>query len=243
MARSRVELFEQVRRDRRIEWLSIRDLAERHRVHRRTVGRALASALPPPRKTYPRRPRPAVDVEVIDGWLLADRDVPRKQRHTARRIWQRIVAEHGAGLAEVTVSRYVAGRRVELGLDRVQVAVPQTHPPGGRDRSRLRRVPRPRCGDADQAVDVRDAVVALWPGVPRRVCHPGPQGLPGRACAGVRPRRCGAGQDPLRQPQARGGPALLTPRLLAPVSPRERARQHRVSWLSAQSSLLGRLIR
>jgi transposase len=131
MARSRVELFEQVRRDRRIEWLSIRELAERHRVHRRTVGRALASALPPPRKTYPRRPRPAVDVEVIDGWLLADRDVPRKQRHTARRIWQRLVAEHGAGLAEVTVSRYVAGRRVELGLDRVQVAVPQTHPPGG----------------------------------------------------------------------------------------------------------------
>ena len=33
-------------------------------------------------------------------------------------------------LAEVTVSRYVARRRVELGLDRVQVVVPQTHPPG-----------------------------------------------------------------------------------------------------------------
>jgi len=62
--------------------------------------------------------------------LLADRDVPRKQRHTARRVWQRLVAEHGATLAEVTVSRYVARRRVELGLDRVEVAVPQTHPPG-----------------------------------------------------------------------------------------------------------------
>ena len=42
---------------------------------------------------------------VIDGWLLADRDVPRKQRHTARRVWQRLVAEHGATVAEVTVSR------------------------------------------------------------------------------------------------------------------------------------------
>ncbi|HVQ51104.1 MAG TPA: IS21 family transposase [Mycobacterium sp.] len=132
MARSKVELFEQIRRDRRVEGLSIRELAERHRVHRRTVRQALASAVPPPRKTYPRRPRPAIDayVEVIDGWLLADRDVPRKQRHTARRIWQRLVAEHGARLAEVTVSRYVARRRVELGLDRVEVAVPQTHPPG-----------------------------------------------------------------------------------------------------------------
>jgi transposase len=132
VARSRVELFEQIRRDRRDERLSIRELADRHRVHRRTVRQALASAVPPPRETYPRRPRPAIDpyAEVIDGWLLADRDVPRKQRHTARRVWQRLVAEHGAALAEVTVSRYVARRRVELGLDRVEVAVPQTHPPG-----------------------------------------------------------------------------------------------------------------
>ena len=132
MAWSRVELFEQIRRDRRIEGLSIRELADKHGVHRRTVRQALASAIPPPRKAYPRRSRPAIDpyVEVIDGWLRGDRDAPRKQRHTARRVWQRLVAEHGAMLAEVTVSRYVARRRVELGLDRVEVAVPQTHPPG-----------------------------------------------------------------------------------------------------------------
>ena len=101
-------------------------------MHRRTVRQALASAVPPPRKAYPPRPRPAIDpyVAVIDAWLLADRDVPRKQRHTARRVWQRLVAEHGARLAEVTVSRYVAARRIELGLDRVEVAVPQAHLPG-----------------------------------------------------------------------------------------------------------------
>jgi hypothetical protein len=58
------------------------------------------------------------------------RDVPRKQRHTARRVWQRLVAEHGAKLSEVTVCRYVARRRTELGLDRVEVSVPQAHPPG-----------------------------------------------------------------------------------------------------------------
>ena len=58
--------------------------------------------------------------QVIDEWLLADRDVPRKQRHTARRVWQRLVAEHGATVAEVTVSRYVARRRAELGLDKVR---------------------------------------------------------------------------------------------------------------------------
>ncbi len=86
--RSRVELFEQIRRDRRLEQLSIRELAERHGVHRRTVRQALAAASPPPRKTYPPRRRPAIDpyVTVIDGWLIDDKDAPRKQRHTARRV-------------------------------------------------------------------------------------------------------------------------------------------------------------
>jgi transposase len=81
---------------------------------------------------YPPRPRPAIGpyAGVIDEWLLADREVPRKQRHTARRVWQRLVAEHGASVAEVTVSRYVARRRAELGLDKVQVTVPQAHAPG-----------------------------------------------------------------------------------------------------------------
>lgn len=132
MARSRVELFEQIRRDRRVEKLSIRELADKHHVHRRTVREALASAIPPPRKAYPRRQRPAIDayVEIIDDWLVKDQEVPRKQRHTARRVWQRLVAEHGASLAEVTVSRHVARRRVELGLGRVEVAVPQAHEPG-----------------------------------------------------------------------------------------------------------------
>jgi hypothetical protein len=127
--RSRVELFEQIRRDRRREELSIRELAERHGVHRRTVRQALAAAVPPPRKTYPARRRPAIDpfAAVIDSWLRADQDAPRKQRHTARRVWQRLVAEHGATVSEVTVSRYVARRRVELGLVQREVSIPQTH--------------------------------------------------------------------------------------------------------------------
>jgi hypothetical protein len=46
MARSRVELFEQIRRDRRVEQRSIRELAERHRVHRRTVRQAESWRVP-----------------------------------------------------------------------------------------------------------------------------------------------------------------------------------------------------
>lgn len=48
---SRVELFAAIRRDERVEGLSIRQLAERHKVHRRTVRQALESAIPPERKT------------------------------------------------------------------------------------------------------------------------------------------------------------------------------------------------
>jgi DNA-binding GntR family transcriptional regulator len=51
MGGSRVELFEAIRRDHRREELSIRALAERHGVHRRTVRQALANAVPPERKT------------------------------------------------------------------------------------------------------------------------------------------------------------------------------------------------
>lgn len=135
--RSRVELFEKIRRDRRLDQLSIRELADRHGVHRRTVRQALAAAVPPPRRVYPVRPRPAIDrwVTVIDAWLIGDKDAPRKQRHTARRVWQRLVAEHQATLAEVTVSRYVARRRVELGLLTQEVSIPQTIWPGLRPRS------------------------------------------------------------------------------------------------------------
>jgi hypothetical protein len=109
----RVELFEMIRPDRRREQLSIRALADRHRVHRRTVRQALASAVPPPRKSYPR-PSPAIGpwMGVIDEWLIADKEVPRKQRHTARRIWQRLGAEHGVRYDNLTsaVVRVLRGR-------------------------------------------------------------------------------------------------------------------------------------
>ena len=128
---SRVELFEQIRRDHDNEGLSIRALAERHGVHRRTVRAALESPLPAPRKRPEGRPAPALGPyrALIDGWLEADRKAPRKQRHTARRVWRRLVDEHGARVAERTVREYVAARRRELG-EPGEVFVPQIHQAG-----------------------------------------------------------------------------------------------------------------
>ena len=129
---SRVELFEQIRRDREREGLSIRALAERHGVHRRTVRQALVAALPPPRKRPDGRRAPKLGPyrALIDGWLVADREAPRKQRHTARRVWQRLVDEEGVEVSERQVSRYVRARRRELGEPVEEVFVPQVHEPG-----------------------------------------------------------------------------------------------------------------
>jgi len=73
---------------------------------------------------------------VIAAWLVADREVPRKQRRTARRIWLRLMTEHGARLAEVTVSEYVVTRRVEPGIaDREVSGAPSSPTPGSSPRS------------------------------------------------------------------------------------------------------------
>ena len=82
--RSRVEQFAAIRRDYRVDGLSIRGLADKHGVHRRTVRQALESAVPPPRKT-PQRIAPRLEPfkTAIDSMLRSDLDAPRKQRHTA----------------------------------------------------------------------------------------------------------------------------------------------------------------
>ncbi len=67
---SRVELFAAIRRDARVEELSIRQLAEKHRVHRRTVRQALGSAQPPPRKTSVRTARVLEDFKLAIDQML-----------------------------------------------------------------------------------------------------------------------------------------------------------------------------
>ena len=136
MAATKAELFERIRRDSWREGLSVRALSRKYGVHRRLVREALTHAGPAPRKTPVRRsPQLEPLKEIIDGWLRADLDAPRKQRHTTKRIHARLVDEQdAAGVSYSAVRDYVARRREEIRIEEgrgpAKVFVPQHHPPG-----------------------------------------------------------------------------------------------------------------
>jgi transposase len=128
--RSKVELFEEIRKARgELESPSIRDLSRRFGVHRRMVRQALDSSLPPARKVT-ARPAPSLGPwkATIDAWLAADELVPKKHRHTARRIFERLADEHDAQVSESSVRRYVGLAKKQRSMTLADVCVPQDHP-------------------------------------------------------------------------------------------------------------------
>lgn len=127
--RLKVELFEEVRREYEHGVGTVRGVAKKLGVHRRLVRAALENAMPAERKTAEReQPKLGPVKTFIDGILEEDRKAPRKQRHTAHRIYKRIEAElSGAEVSESTVRRYVGRRKEQLGLASREVFVPQSY--------------------------------------------------------------------------------------------------------------------
>src|SRR6185437_139818 len=97
----------------RIDGWSIRKISRHRQLARQTVRKALGQCEPPRYQQRHPRPCPRMDPyrEVIIGWLEADTRAPPKQRHSAHRIFDRLVAEHQFGGGEATVRRYVARLR------------------------------------------------------------------------------------------------------------------------------------
>ncbi|WP_220039765.1 hypothetical protein [Nonomuraea aridisoli] len=133
---SRVDLYAAIRRDAKAG-LSKRAPQRKHGVGYRTVAAALESAWPKQPKPPPKRgARLDRYRDVIDGWLRDDLDAPRKQRHTAKRIFDRLLDEHdAAGVVSYGMVRdYVATRRreicIEAGREPANTFIPQTHLPG-----------------------------------------------------------------------------------------------------------------
>ena len=93
----RVELYARVRWACMVEGMSTREAARVFGLHRDTVRKMLRYSVPPGyrRQSPPRRPKLDPYRGVIDRILEEDRSLPKKQRHTAKRIYDRLRAEHG----------------------------------------------------------------------------------------------------------------------------------------------------
>ncbi len=123
-----VDLYGRVRRACHVEGMSIREAARVFGLHRETVSKMLRFSVPPGyRRSEPVR-RPKLDAfrGVIDRILDEDRSAPRKQRHTVKRIFERLRDEHGFEGGHTIVKDYVRERR----LRSREVFVPLAHDPG-----------------------------------------------------------------------------------------------------------------
>ena len=123
-----VELYAQVRYAVQIEGVSRREAARRYGIDPRTVAKMLAFSVPPGyrRSRPPARPKLDSFTGIIDAILAADEARPKKQRHTAKRIFERLRDEHGYAGGITIVKDYVLSRR----LRHREVFVPLRHDPG-----------------------------------------------------------------------------------------------------------------
>jgi transposase len=123
-----VDLYARVRRACHVEGMSQRQAAKVFGIDPKTVAKMLRFSVPPGYRRSKPPVRPKLDrfTGIIDRILEEDRGRPRKQRHTARRIFQRLRAEHGFTGGETIVRAYVRERR----LQGQEMFVPLVHPPG-----------------------------------------------------------------------------------------------------------------
>ena len=101
--------IEYIRKKHLIEGWSIRKISRNLSVARQTVRKVLQSSEIPKYNLTKDKPCPVMDPfkEIVKEWLENDKDQPKKQRHTARRIFHRLCEEYGFTGSESTVRNYV----------------------------------------------------------------------------------------------------------------------------------------
>ncbi len=124
----KVGLYRQVRQAYYIQDKSIREVSRVYNLHRDTVRKMLRYSVPPGYQRSRPRTKPKLDpfTDIIDVYLKEDKNQPKKQRHTAKRIFERIRDEHGYEGGYTIVKDYVRKQR----LSSREMFVPLSHPPG-----------------------------------------------------------------------------------------------------------------
>ena len=110
------------------EGMSQRAAAHHFGISRDSVQKMLAYSVPPGYRRQAPIKRPKLDgfTEIIDAWLEEDRGVPRKQRHTAKRVFERLRDEHGFTGGYTIVKDYIR----EHDRRGREMFVPLAHRPG-----------------------------------------------------------------------------------------------------------------
>jgi transposase len=123
-----MEQWAEIRRQVLVEGLSRREACRIYQLHWNTLQKILTHEEPPGyRRVKPVR-RPIIEpvLPIIHQILTSDCRQPKKQRHTAKRIWQRLRDEHGfTGKYTVVTDAVRAWRQTQK-----EVFLPLSHPPG-----------------------------------------------------------------------------------------------------------------
>jgi transposase len=123
-----VEDYAAIRQFVFVEGKSRREAARVFGLHRETVSKICRFSVPPGyvRQKPPEKPKLGPVTPVIDAILAADVTAPPKQRHTAKRIFERLKAEHGYTGGYSVVKDYVRTARARSR----EMFVPLAHPAG-----------------------------------------------------------------------------------------------------------------
>lgn len=123
-----MDLYRRVRLACHQEGMSIRKASRQFGISRDTVSKMLAFSEPPGYRRTSARRRPKLDgfTDIIDGYIEGDKLVHRKQRHTSKRIFERLRDEHGFTGGYTIIKDYVRGHHHR----HKEVFVPLSHAPG-----------------------------------------------------------------------------------------------------------------
>jgi transposase len=123
-----VDEKEKIRRLYFIKRHSIRQIAREHHYARKTVRKAISDASVSEYHLTKPKPCPVTGpfLPIIERWLEEDKHRPKKQRHTAHRIYARLVDEYGFTGGERTVRQHVS----RLKQNFTEVAIPLEFDPG-----------------------------------------------------------------------------------------------------------------
>jgi len=146
-----MENWAEIRRRVLVDGLSKRAACREYQIHWDTLTKILTHPEPPPfRRTAPRpRPKLGPFLPVIHQILEDDRKAPKKQRHTANRIFQRLRTEYGYTGGKTVVKAAVAAWKARS----AETFVPLAHPPGEAQVD---------FGEAEITLDGRPTKVALF---------------------------------------------------------------------------------